>query len=295
MVETHPVPPSSSACTHHTAGQRHHWNTHCGDDELWRWAALWLSEPVTIVSEVHTHTGRSSWILTVLTAVFLCNCVQPRVCQCASLSWNPSAERLAWYDPNLPPGGQTTTSEEEEEERSQDCFTQQLQLLLAVFFKRRDGKIWLHCLLQCEQTKLWNKYLKYFAPITLNSLQKHLKLFCLILKLLKVQWWMNGLALVYVSRYFKLFYISVYICYDFESSAAVLMLLSLFKKRPFFSKEMIWFKWVKRKYNWQSRIKNVNRIMSSYVHGRMHWCSNQIRSIFDKYLLYWEVFQYFTC
>lgn len=268
---------------------------------LWWWWALTLGCFMIVwardnSSEVHTHTGRSSWILTVLTAVFLCNCVQPRVCQCASLSWNPSAERLAWYDPNLPPGGQTTTSEEEEEEeRSQDCFTQQLQLLLAVFFKRRDGKIWLHCLLQCEQTKLWNKYLKYFAPITLNSLQKHFKLFCLILKLLKVQWWMNGLALVYVSRYFKLFYILVYICYDFESSAAVLMLLSLFKKRPFFSKEMIWFKWVKRKYNWQSRIKNVNRIMSSYVHGRMHWCSNQIRSIFDKYLLYWEVFQYFTC
>lgn len=57
------------------------------------------------------------------------------------------------------------------------------------------------------------------------------------------------MALVYVSRYFKLFYILVYICYDFESSAAVLMLLSLFKKTPFFSKEMIWFKWVKRKYN----------------------------------------------
>lgn len=57
------------------------------------------------------------------------------------------------------------------------------------------------------------------------------------------------MALVYVSRYFKLFYILVYICYDFESSAAVLMLLSLFKKRPFFSKEMIWFIWVKRKYN----------------------------------------------
>lgn len=294
MVETHPIPPSSSACTHHTAGQRHHWNTHCGDDELWHWAALWLSEAVTIVQrytptqdEVHEFSLYSLQYSYV--TVCSLGCVSAPV-------FLETHQQNVWLDTTQTcPLVDRQQREKKKKKRSQDCFTQQLQLLLAVFFKRRDGKIWLHCLLQCEQTKLWNKYLKYFAPITLNSLQKHFKLFCLILKLLKVQWWMNGLALVYVSRYFKLFYILVYICYDFESSAAVLMLLSLFKKRPFFSKEMIWFKWVKRKYNWQSRIKNVNRIMSSYVHGRMHWCSNQIRSIFDKYLLYWEVFQYFTC
>ena len=144
---------------------------------LWWWWTLTLGSFMIIwarnnSSEVHTYTGWSSRIPSVLTAVFLCNCVQPRVCQCASLSWNPSEERLAWYDPNLPPGGQTTTWEEEEEV---DCFTKQLKILLAVFLRVQRWSDMFILSAPCEQTKLGHNSFR-FASITLNSLQKPLKL-----------------------------------------------------------------------------------------------------------------------